>query len=126
MNFRDAMKHLLNGEKVRRKIWQNESFLYISVSGYLFNQSGNPSAVSRFSAEASDWQIWQPPEPPLVDWNAAVKALKEGKRVRRKRWPKEDFLSKREDARILLNDITYFNFVQTEWILAEDWQILEN
>jgi hypothetical protein len=126
MNFRDAMKAMLDGQKVTVGGMTTSYFLRISKNGALIQQNGFAAGISCDNVERNDWQIWQEPEPPLVDWDAALKALKEGKRVRRKHWRKDAFFVKRGPTCIENDCKESQNILRPVWLIVEDWQILED
>jgi hypothetical protein len=126
MYIGEAIKHLSNGEKISDRDWLPDRYLALAASGRLVNQDGDECGISPYGARENCWQIWQEPEPPLVDWDAAVKALIEGKKIRRKSWSKEVFLKKNDDGTLCDQEELMELNIRPSWILAEDWQILDN
>ena len=67
MNFQDALKNLLDGKKVRRKVWGKNVFLFHTTKAKLkwLNDNGDEVTLhseEKFSIEeclAEDWEIFE-------------------------------------------------------------------
>lgn len=121
MNFMEAVKELKTGKKVRKISWTNTEAHIKKVAGnhYRFfatiynaeNNQGIPSHDSysfrEYEILATDWEIYEYEK--LHTFEEALKAYKEGKKIRRKN-----------------NVMIYQNcYLDLEDVMANDWLIID-
>ncbi len=81
MNFKEAIKAMLEGNKVRATEWFSHFYMTLSDSGFI-NQCGNIEEISEY-AMPKEWEIYKEHEK-LYTFNEAYKLLKQGYKMTRK------------------------------------------
>lgn len=92
MKFQEILEYAEKGEKIRREDWRNEKF-YIHFSReyeFFLDFAERKISLSLEDYKADDWEIYKDKKVKYFDWNKAYELMKEGKKVRRKKWNKLD------------------------------------
>jgi hypothetical protein len=133
MNFIEAVKLLLDGKKIRVKNWYRTKYLqrHVGNSYVVLNQLYEQYTI-KLDDMLLDWELYKEP-PKLHSFEEALKALKEGKTIKRKS-STDEFCCDYAVNRISSNlphqaekfdgdkwvDISFTN----DDILANDWVII--
>lgn len=120
MSGSQALIELLQGKKIRRKIWNDHCYWYLknnklcNESNIQFNMTFNELIMGE------DWEIHSD----LVNSMMALDALKSGKKISDIHWKENKFL-KMVDNIILNQDniktsISFNNLDENTWLILED------
>ena len=118
MNARQAMELLLEGKKIRGKVWIKGTHMYLDKFGDLVNSLGRKTDFSSYD----DFEEYEE----LTDFPTAMNHIANGGKAKRKNW-NWDISVNVESAlgKITFNDSAYSNYeVEKNDILATDWILL--
>ena len=71
MNKIEALKAMLEGKKVRRKVWYEGEYIYLDKYGNLVNDEGNIEEISGYDFDG--WEIYKPKKEKVDLYLYAVK-----------------------------------------------------
>lgn len=128
MTFQEVLKLLSEGKRVRRKKWETpDDYLIFSKEKHLVKISSLTPFITEEDINANDWELYTK----YFNFYSAYSLMKDGKKVRRKKWNKLDtesifikdnFFLKKYDEHYgfyTVHDLT------PEDLEAKDWYIVE-
>lgn len=124
MNGSEALIELLLGKKIRRKIWNPETFWYLknnklhNEKNIQFNMTFNELIMG------DDWELYSP----YFTSIEAIEHMKSGKKIGHIYWAKNKYL-KMAGTSIVNQDnketqISFSNLEEKQWFCLEDFDVL--
>lgn len=129
MTFQEILPEFLKGSKIRRNDWSKDVYIYIDDCSDILNHSNLFYRIDGIDLSSSDWELYTEK---CFDWNKAYELMKDGKKVRRKKWNKLDtesifikdnfFLKKYDELYgfYTVHDLTPKDLEAKDWYLVED------
>ena len=131
MTFLEVLEHAEKGKWIRRKEWSFDSFLILSITRrMLLDRSGDIRIFKIEDYKADDWEVYDNRK--YFNLSKAMQLLKEGKKVSRKDWGDNGYLSV-DDIKTtgsnnekLITVLLAAVLLGTESLEVEDWYLVED
>lgn len=92
MTFMEILEYAEKRKLIRRKEWPLDSFLLLSITRrMLLDRSGDIRILKIEDYKANDWEVYDNKK--YFNLSKAMRLLKEGKKVSKKDWGYNDYLS---------------------------------
>jgi len=129
MEFKEMYSYLLSNHKIRRRAWEEKSlFLMMTPDNHVkcYRQECVPYIYDMDIINSHDW-IVVGDEKNLLPFSDVIIPLMNGKNVRLKEWPKDNFLECTPNGKdIFLRKTCEYQFVPTmECFAANDWDVIK-
>jgi len=133
MNFIEAVKKLKEGYKITKDCWDKENYIYLEGHWVVFDEEEEVHNFSFYDYLYEGWKIYLK-ERKLHTFEEALKALKEGKTIKRKQSTAEFYYNYTSNT--ITSNLPYqpekydgdkwvdISFTNDD-ILANDWIIVE-
>ena len=148
MEIWEAIEALKEGKKIRVEEWPEDEYVYLRDHKYLLDEDNDayefdysdfickwelyeePEETKNYAFFICKWDLYEEPEvPKTYNFMEAVQLIKEGKKVKRRVWPKDKFLVYEYEPyyRLVLicRDESLNRGVEIEDIEATDWVIVD-